>query len=332
MKIKHIIIHNIEKEVGMPPKIQYSEHEMDLFDNKVYTLISNLYDFFSRTIKYGIFSSDADNIFHSKFNEIAKQNIENDMFIEFSREVIKDLKSRMESIPQSKGGYVIFTELDNNNNNFFVVFVVRDKTSPHFSYKNKQIQINESIHINTDKLAMACRINIDAYKNSDERYLSFLSVVQQDASKYFIDWIGAIAQQRSTEDTKAFKKIINNVDLPKDDDGQEIPRERLRKMVFDMCSSTGNINLKVVSEAIWKEPDYLSNYAEKNSIVINDDFVADKKVLKTFIKYFVSNDDIRLEFPSDYMGSKIRLDNADRNIIIIESTTFADKFREELEL
>mgnify|MGYP000901561011 CR=1 FL=1 len=55
MKIKHIIIHNIEKEVGMPPKIQYSEHEMDLFDNKVYTLISNLYDFFSRTIKYGIF-------------------------------------------------------------------------------------------------------------------------------------------------------------------------------------------------------------------------------------------------------------------------------------
>ena len=332
MKIKHMIIHNIEKEVGMPPKIQYSENEADLYDDNCNKLVTILYAFFSRAIKYGIFSPDKDNVFHIKFNEMINKKIEDGIFIEFSKVVIKDLKSRMESIYQAKGGYIIFAELENQQTNFFVVFVVRDKTSPHFSYKNKQIQINESIHINTDKLAMACRINIDAYKNSDERYLSFLSVVQQDASKYFIDWIGAIAQQRSTEDTKAFKKIINNVDLPKDDDGQEIPRERLRKMVFDMCSSTGNINLKVVSEAIWKEPDYLSNYAEKNSIVINDDFVAEKKVLKTFIKYFVSNDDIRLEFPSDYMGSKIRLDNADRNIIIIESTTFADKFREELEL
>lgn len=330
MKIKHMIIHNIEKEVGMPPKIQYSEHEADLSDDKFNKLISMLYAFFSRTIKYGIFSSDSDNIFHNKFNELINQKIENTAFIEFSKEVIKDLKSRMESIHQAKGGYIIFAELENQQNNFFAVFVVREKISPDFFYKNSQIQIKEALHINTDKIAMACRINIDSYKANQERYLSFLSVIQQDASKYFIDWIGVLAQQRSTEDTKSFKKIINNIDLPKNDKGEEIPREKLCKSVFDMCKATESINLRSVSEALWKDPNYLSNYAEKNNIIINGDFTPDKNVLKTLIKYSVSSDNIRLDFPSEYMGEKIRFDNTNKDIVIIDSKSFADKLREDI--
>lgn len=35
MKIKHIIIHTIEKKVGMPRKIQYSEHGTDVPDNTI---------------------------------------------------------------------------------------------------------------------------------------------------------------------------------------------------------------------------------------------------------------------------------------------------------
>lgn len=330
MKIKHMIIHNIEKEVGMPPKIQYSENEADLYDDNCNKLVTILYAFFSRAIKYGIFSPDKDNVFHIKFNEMINKKIEDGIFIEFSKVVIKDLKSRMESIYQAKGGYIIFAELENQQTNFFVVFVVREKISPDFFYKNSQIQIKETIHINTDKLAMACRINIDAYKADNERYLSFLSVTQDDASKYFKAWIGVVEQQKSTEDTRTFKKIINNIDLPKNDVGEEITREKLCKSVFDMCKATENINLRSISESIWKDPNYLSNYAENNNIVINDDFTPDKNVLRTLIKYSVSSDNIRLDFPSEYMGEKIRFDNTNKDIVIIDSKSFADKLRKDI--
>ncbi len=329
MEITNAIIHNVKKELKGDAIIEYSKQTLNLKDKKCQSLFEELYAFFSKSIKYGVFSSKEDTVFHQNFDEYL--NSQRKEFVAFSKNVLPDLKTRMDSIPQSKGGYVIFAEIKNQNESFFVVFVVRDKTGKQFSYKNNTMQINEVIHIDTNKLAMACRINTQSYRDAKDRYLSFLSTTQDEASKYFQKWIGAEAQSKSQEDTKALRKIVSNIDIPADDEGNTMSREQFREKIFDLCSKTysKNINLRSVSEEVWKNPDYISNYAANNGIAINDEFTADETELKKLKKYSISSDKIKLDFPPEYIGSKVYPDSINEDIVIIKSKSFADKLRAE---
>lgn len=329
MIIKNAIIHNIKKEIKGIAEIDYSTTSLNLADIKSQSLLDELYSFFSKSIKYGIFSSDNHTMFHDKFDEYLLDG--NNDFIEFTKSTLPDLKTRMDSISQSKGGYVIFAEISNQSETFFVVFVVRDKTGKQFSYKDKTMQINEVIHIDTTKLAMACRINIRSYQEKKDRYLSFLSTTQDETSKYFQNWIGARAQSKSQEDTKNLRQIINNIDIPPDENGNSISREQFREKIYKLCSSTysKNINLRTISEEVWKDPDYISNYASQNNIVINDEFTADEKELKKMSRYSIFSDRIKLDFPPEYIGDKVYLDPHNEDTVIIKSKSFADKLREE---
>lgn len=329
MEIKNAIIHNVRKELKCDATIEYSKETLNLRDEKCLSLFEELYTFFSKSLKYGIFSSKEDTVFHEKFNDYLNSTKKD--FISLSKDVLPDLKTRMDSIPQSKGGYVIFAEIKNQNEDFFVIFVVRDKTGKQFSYKDDTMHINEVIHIDTNKLAMACRINVQSYQNEKDRYLSFLSTTQDEASKYFQKWLGAEAQSKSQEDTKALRTIVSNIDIPTDEDGNSMSREQFREKIFDLCSKTfsKDINLRAVSEEVWKDPDYISKYAATNGITINDEFTADETELKKMKKYSITSDKIKLDFPPEYIGDKVYPDPKNEDIVIIKSKLFADKLRAE---
>ena len=98
-----------------------------------------------------------------------------------------------------------------------------------------------------------------------------------------------------------------------------------------MCSKaySKDINLRAVSEEVWKDPDYISNYASQNSITINDEFMADETELRKMKKYAIFSDKIKLDFPSDYMGTKVLFDSTSDDTVIIKSKAFADKLRAE---
>lgn len=329
MEIQNAIIHNVRKELKCDATIEYSKETLNLRDEKCLSLFEELYTFFSKSLKYGIFSSKEDTVFHEKFNDYLNSTKKD--FISLSKDVLPDLKTRMDSIPQSKGGYVIFAEIKNQNEDFFVIFVVRDKTGKQFSYKDDTMHINEVIHIDTNKLAMACRINVQSYQNEKDRYLSFLSTTQDEASKYFQKWVGAEAQSKSQEDTKALRTIVSNIDIPTDEDGNSMSREQFREKIFDLCSKTfsKDINLRAVSEEVWKDPDYISKYAATNGITINDEFTADETELKKMKKYSITSDKIKLDFPPEYIGDKVYPDPKNEDIVIIKSKLFADKLRAE---
>lgn len=331
MEIKRIIIHNVEKEQKEKARIEYSNQLYDKSDDKCKRLLDIVYSSFKRTIKYGVFAEKDDGIFYKEFDTYLKNKTSSDKdFISFSKNVLLDLKTRMDSIPQSKGGYIIFAEITNMTESFFIIFVVRDKNGAKLSFQNNNMQIDEVTHIDTEKLVMACRINLKTYQDKKDRYLSFLSTTQSEASKYFIDWLGVQPQKKDTEDTKNLRTIINHIDLPKDENGNEIPRDKLRARVFDFYKASQTINIKALSETIWKNPDYMSDYAENKNIVINSEFIADKKELKKLKIYSINGDGIKLDFPPETLNKAIYIDPNNSDTLIIKSNALANSFRAEL--
>lgn len=331
MEIKRVIIHNIEKEQNQKARIEYSNQLYDKSDNKCKKLLDVVYSSFKRTIKYGIFAETCNDAFHKKFDNYLKSETSSDEdFINFSKNVLLDLKTKMDTQSLSKGGYIIFAEITNMAESFFIIFVVRDKSGPKLSFQNNNMRIDEITHIDTDKLAMACRINLKAYQDKKDRYLSFLSTTQNEASKYFIDWLEVQTQKKDTEDTKKLRTIINQIDLPKDENGNEIPRDKLRVKVFDLCKVSQTVNIKALSETIWKDPDYIPDYAENKNIDINSEFSFDATELGKLKKYSINGDGIKLDFPPDTINTAIYIDPNNGDTLIIKSNALANSFRAEL--
>ena len=126
--------------------------------------------------------------------------------------------------------------------------------------------------------------------------------------------------------------LINRIGLPKDENGQEIPREKLRKCVYELCTKTytNTVNLRTLAEELWHDADYLTQYAEENNIKINDQFDIDRDEIKKLNGYSVAEDNIKLTFPSEYMGKKVRFDKNNSDVIIIESHKLSTRLKEEL--
>jgi nucleoid-associated protein len=220
-------------------------------------------------------------------------------------------------------------------NHFFSIFLIRDKTGTKFKLNANNITIDEVIHADTDKLAMACRINITNYENrnvtTSNNYLGFISIRQPETSEYFLQWIGAEKRKQDTEDSKNLVKILNNIEIPNDSNGNPVSKEDFCKQAYDTIDSfrKNAIDINALSTTLFGDNTRIMQYAEENNIELSTGFVADKNIVRNLITRFINADNIILKYPPSYYGAKIKIDTQSPHIVIIESESFAKAIKEQ---
>jgi nucleoid-associated protein YejK len=229
---------------------------------------------------------------------------------------------------------LVYADYTDRGNHFFSIFLIRDKLDENFIQKDGVITIDEVIHVDTDKLAMACRINIESYQSYTQgdsgTYLGFISIKQPDTSIYFLDWIGAEKKERSTEDSRNLVKILNGIPVPQEN-GKAMGKDNFRKKAYDAIRSFGTspININSLSAVLFGDDSIINAYAEENNIILNTEFVSDKKTVKRLVSYYINADGIELQFPPEYLGGKISFDTNDPSLVIIRSEKFASAIKEQ---
>jgi nucleoid-associated protein len=335
MTVNKLIIHNLKKEVQGPASLTVSKDVLVSSEKKTIALTDELNSRYRNNITYGVFNendNDAET-FKKEFDKYLSTPTK-DEFVKFSCKTVNFLYNKIDSIKQARGGYLVYVDyIDDRSNRFFSVFLIRDKTDKRFKNRNGVFNIDEVICVETDKLAMACRINIKNYlahsPTDAGTYLGFVSIKQSDASNYFLDWIGAVRVERNAEDTRSLIKILNGVDLP-EEDGETMSRDEFRKKAYDAICSFGKspININTLSSILFDDESIIGKYAEDNDIIITSEFVPDKKTARKLVSYHVTADKIELKFPSEYYGDKISIDKDDPTLVLIRS----DKFAREIAL
>jgi nucleoid-associated protein YejK len=335
MTVNNLIIHKLAKETQGTASLTLSKDALESSDKKTISLTEELNSRYRNNITYGIFRENKDDAetFQKEFDKyLAKRTKGN--FIKFSNKTVNMLYSKINSISQARGGYLVYVDYTERNNQFFSVFLIRDKTDKQFKPKDGIIKIDEVICVETDKLAMACRVNIKLYQERDTNdagnYLGFVSIKQPDTSNYFIDWIGAEKKQRDTEDTRSLVRIIHDIDVP-DEDGKPMSREDFHKKAYDIIRSfkKSPVNINTLSATLFGDESMLAKYAEENDIVLNSEFVQDPKVARKLVSFSIFIDNIKLEFPSKYYGDKISIDKTDPNLVLIRSERLAREIEHE---
>lgn len=334
MELKKLIIHELIKEKeSNQVEIELSEELIPNNDEST-ALVSALSDSYkSDRILYAIFDNSEGKYFPEKFSEYRVTHRNDTDFISFTRLVMGNLVGFIRPVIFATGGYFVFAEYSENGYNFVSIFIIRDVEGKILRKTQNSFTIQTVEYVDTKNLAMACRINENRIDEDNINYLSFTQLRQQEVSEYFKTWISIQQLESSSDYTKALYQIISQIVPPiNSETNLQYPIETFRNLVYSYASSSPNdtVNIRDLSQHFYGNPNIVSEYANTNNISLDTEFRYNKRQLKKFIKLEVNRDGINLKFSRGSLNEKIRISEEDPNIVIIESETFANALRAEI--
>jgi nucleoid-associated protein len=195
MNIINSIAHKIlkdQQESGKPkiePIVQYRDDVFDLTNQKVITLIEALLKIYKTGKTFGSFDADTDNHpFQTWLKNLEAEDYTKEVFIELTRKTVNRIKIHIEKENFATGGYLVFVHYRNDNHNYFLVVMIKDKGGLTFT---SDMDLEDVHQIDLDKLHQAARIDLDRFEKSEEAYLSFLKGNQKnDITGYFTKALG----------------------------------------------------------------------------------------------------------------------------------------------
>jgi len=325
-----IIIHLIDKEQGTDPILIPSTNLIPINEN-VNNLTERLNDSFRKDEK----------VLRTEFqeNSLAFQNgVRNfslndtdQLFLDFSNDSINRMIDLLSGVNLATGGYFVYIHYLYRATNYLGVFVVRDIEQIIFdkAEDSDNFTVDTTTVINTDKLAMAVRIDLDRLTNNQPRYLHFTKK-QTHQSRYFIDWIEAELADKSSDDTLALIHLINNLnddEFPiNQETNQRYESEDFRRHLLNHINSSGKIvRIKELSNTYWQNEDFLIDKAEELGLDINGEFQGVDKILKRLNAYEIKSGKVKLIFSQKDIDDGIVF-KGDNNQIIINSEELSNAF------
>ena len=318
MTINSIVIHEVIKEANTTDaEVYLSEELLDITNPHITKIVATLEDSFrKKTLKRAKFSAEG---FQEEVDDFTNYDL-----IEISKALTTKLKNNIQGISPSKGGYLIFTEFENNHN-FLGVFLVRNTDGTKLTQQGNSWDLNSTQYLNVEHFAMGAQINLTVLTSQvEDRYISLVRG-NTEISSYFEHWIGIDDSKQENKDAEALYEISNLIDLPTD-----VSRDELKKKIHEFARSrpSKTINLRELSQFLYEDENKIPEYCVNNNIDIDGEFKLTGKNLSKFYKVSVKADNIELSAPRSSFNLDMIEINGDR--VIINSRALVEQLQNSL--
>jgi nucleoid-associated protein YejK len=336
MAVKRVVIHEIIKEQKSKDASLFLSDELLPNEPKTERLATLLNNAFSRDdVIYGIFKQDK-NEFFFKFSEYLKKPTD-ETFKNFTQEVTEELQGIIKDEFLSKGGFLVFTEYEVNKVSFFGIYLIRDVEGMlfHKDESAHKFDVNLTKYMDTNKLAMGCRINIDKLSNQDSNHLSLIKSGQSDISGYFYGWIGVDKPESNKAFTDKLFNIVSDIPLPiNPDSGNAYNLNEVRELAYNSIRSSAGkvVNLRQLSFQLYGNESTIPDFVTANGLEIDSEFKYDSRSLTKFKRIEANRDGIRLAFSRGDINSKVKFSDDDPELITIRSKKLADAVKEQIKV
>lgn len=258
----------------------------------------------STSLKNTTFVKRNDKVFK---NEIEKyvESYSDDEFYEFSTKSLKELENEIISEPFAVGGFYLYADYSISNARYIIVVLLRKKAGLNLRLVNGTYVVDPSENLNIDKIGMGFRLNVSIYADADDNrnYIALITSQKDKISTYFKDWVVAAGVASDQKNSDGLVNIVKNIPLPKNENGQdEMDRNEFTKSVYNFIESspTKMVNLMVLGEHFYGEDsaNALIEYAEKNGIIIDNEFKRNASSIKRLItiKAHVKGVDLSVDY------------------------------------
>jgi nucleoid-associated protein len=336
--IDKIIIHELEKEADSGDVQLFLSDQLVPVDNRSEELINTLNDTFisKNDLLHGSLSSPEDALFPGYLQEVTENQFSEDAFIEFSQNTMRALQEGLQGVIGAKGGYLVYAEYEHFEAKMLGIFLVRDKEGIVFK-KNKEnntFNLHSVKHLDTDRLAMACRITLNKFQQNSGRFVDLIKHAksQKEISEYFTKWIGLDQPESSKSITQTFMNVVDKLPLPLDEDtGQPMEEEQFHHqvMAYAVQSPQKTVELDKFDQHFYGEEPIFQNYLKENHIELDNEFRVDKGTMKKHFTYRASAEGISISFSkNDYTSGKVSIKGDN---LVIDCPQLIDKIMDMLE-
>lgn len=335
MEVHHLIVHELIKAP--------QEGEAQLFlskaclppEERAQQLIGKLnqtFDQKSDTL-LGYFSGPEDALFPGYFHLLAEADYTEEAFLSFSRETMQALQLSLQGVTGAKGGYLVYAYYTVGERQLLGIFLVRDTEGIVFDKHSDSFDLRTITHLNTDRLAMAGRIDLQAFQNGQQRCLELIKHTnsQRTISEYFTNWIGLDRPASSRDLTNSFLDMVEQLPPPPSEEtGEPMPKEVFQEQVmqYAMSNPQKTISVQAFDEEFYNSQPTAQTFAQEQALPLEDEFRFDQGTLKRHFQLRLSAAGIRLQFNrSDYQDGLVRIEGDE---IIITSPELIERLREQL--
>lgn len=257
---------------------------------------------------YGFFSPPEDALFPGYFRILADKHFQEAAFVHFSRETMNALQLALQGVIGAKGGYLVYADYQVLETRLISIFLVRDTEGLLFRKDEDEhgFKVDTVTYLNTDKLAMACRIHVDKYLQGQERCIEVIKHAksQKEISEYFLNWIGLDRPETSKNLTETFLQVVEELPLPvQEDTGEPMAEHKFREEVvnFAMRSPQKTIKIDEFDQHFYGEKQKTRQYIQEHQVELDPEFRFDKKMVKQLYHFRAAADGISLGFTRDHL-------------------------------
>jgi nucleoid-associated protein YejK len=321
MKLKNIVLHQIIREENQEPKLNLSSDLLTI-DNTTNDFVKKLTKSYAlKSPTYGAFDADVNN---NPFQKNVRTYFQDKDFFTFSTLAMNTLKSSM-SVPQAKGGYVVFAHYTESEKDFIVTVMLDN--SERFVV-NETLGIEKLLGLDIDKVARANRINWQEWQDNQETYLSFIKGTRGVSDYFAKKFIGCTdftsAKQNAKNAELAVRAFMCDNDFSHDE--KIHTKARLKKYFDKQVDAKEDITVEAISACIDpSEPTKFMDYVHENEDLKVGNFRSDRKShFKNFEIKTLKGDGYKLEY--NFSSDNIELDKGSNRIIIknVPSSEFED--------
>jgi nucleoid-associated protein len=336
MNLTRAIIHEIIKQPQVNGANSFLSQILLPVNPNTIRLAQSLNNAFSKDdISYGNFEIN-NNLFYSDFM-LHQGALTDASIVTFTQEVTTRLSATLSVTFFAKGGFFVFCEYDLNGIRFIGVYLVRDVEGVLFNKDNVNhtFQINQVRYLDTNKLAMGARINLEKLTNADHNHIALTKSNQADISEYFIDWIGITRPESNADFTNKLFQIISSINRPVNPEtGNQYDLNEFREVAFNLIKASPNrvVNLRDLSVSIFGDDNTLIAFAEESGHELDHEFRYDGRALNRFKRITANRDGIRLSFAIGDLDRKVTLSNTDNDLVTIRSRSLAESIRQQINL
>lgn len=337
LQINQLIIHELEKEADSPEAVLFLSDACILIEERAEYLVHKLNHAFDgkAEVLQGYLSSPEDALFPAHFQEMVNAGVKEEAFVHFSRESMQALQLSLQGVTGAKGGYLVYADYMAHESRVLGIFLVRNTEGVIFrrNEDDHSFDLAGITYLNTDRLAMACRIHLDQNRESGH-YAELIKHArsQKEISAYFINWIGLDEPASSRDLTDNFLEVVSQLPLPVDQETGETMTEgvfREEVMNYALKSPNKMIEVEKFDQTFYGDQKTVQQYVQDHQVSLEPSFRFDDNTLRDFYRCRAYAQGIALTFNrGHYQNRQIEIEG---DSVVIRSPELVEQIMQMLE-
>ena len=289
-----VAVHDLKKDADKF-NISLGKSKLPVSD-AVQRLVDQIHTFYGRRTSksHGKFSEDEDNFPTQRHLRDYFGSVDRD-FAALTEALIKTLAVNAQTKAAATGGHVFFAHFQRDERQYLLVAIVNDTLSAQLTQQN---DVKEVTHLDIEGFRFAGRINITAWAANEERYIGFLKG-KGNVAEYFQAFLGCDDAVQDKLDTKklvdALKSFAENQGLKADQKTAFLAKAK------DICDRAASLRIELTFDSLTNElspedPDSLREHLANPDLMLNDNFIPNKAILNTLVRFKGRTEHWSLEF------------------------------------